>query len=255
MGNLFQYLQEKVVFLPVTLPADHEFIFENDFEEYFWETPHGGRINAVHFKTAAPKGAILYLHGNAGNLERWGKIAAEFTEFGYDILVPDYRGYGKSVGPRNEEFLFSDVQFCYDFLKENFGEECITVYGRSLGGAFATKIAADNRPAKVILEAAFFNLQDMASRWIPYSATEKISPKMTYHFLSDQYIKKTEAPLYHFHGTKDFVVPLKSGKKLFDMLKKSKPHTKKKFIEISGGSHEDLATFEIYKNELRKILD
>ncbi|AZI23024.1 alpha/beta fold hydrolase [Chryseobacterium taklimakanense] len=254
MSKIFQYLQEKVVFLPVKLPEDFEYSFDCAFEEYFFDTPNEGKINAVHFKIQKPKGVILYFHGNSDNLVRWGKIASDLTGFGYDVFVPDYRHYGKSTGPRNEEYLFSDAQFCYNFLKKQYGEENITVYGRSLGGAFAVKMAADNEPKKLILEATFFNLQDIVNRWLPNSATEKISPKMTYHFHSNKNILEVNCPLYHFHGDKDFVVPINSGKKLFETLHTEKPELEKKFIEIKGGSHDDLSKFEEFQNELNRIL-
>ncbi|MGZ5189159.1 MAG: alpha/beta hydrolase, partial [Kaistella sp.] len=135
-----------------------------------------------------------------------------------------------------------------------YGEENIIVYGRSLGGTFAIKMAADNEPQKLILEATFYNLQDMASRWIPYAATEKISPKMTYHFQSDKNILDVNCPVYHFHGDKDFVVPVNSGKKLFEVLAEKKPELEKKFILIKGGSHDDLAKFDLYNTEMKLIL-
>lgn len=254
MGNLLQYFQEKVVFLPVVLPEHHEFSFEKNFEEYLWETPFEGKINVLHFKIKSPKGVIVYFHGNSDNLHRWGKIAAEFTDFDYDVLVLDYRGYGKSSGPRNEEYLNSDSQFAFDFAKENYGEENIIIYGRSLGGAFATKIAADNQPKAVILECTFFSLQDIVNRWLPKQVTNRVSPTMTYHFLSHENISKVKVPLYHFHGTKDFVVPLKSGKKLFEVFKKTQPEVSKKFIEIPGGGHDDLVNFEEFKTEIKEIL-
>lgn len=254
MSKIFQYLQEKVVFLPVKLPEDFEYSFDCAFEEYFFDTPNEGKINAVHFKIQKPKGVILYFHGNSDNLVRWGKIASDLTGFGYDVFVPDYRHYGKSTGPRNEKYLFSDAQSCYDFLKKQYGEENITVYGRSLGGAFAVKMAADNEPKKLILEATFFNLQDIVNRWLPNSATEKISPKMTYHFHSNKNILEVNCPLYHFHGDKDFVVPINSGKKLFETLHTEKPELEKKFIEIKGGSHDDLSKFEEFHTELNRIL-
>ena len=77
---------------------------------------------------------------------------------------------------------------------------------------------------------------------------------MTYHFLSHEHITKVKVPLYHFHGTKDFVVPLKSGKKLFEIFKKSQPEIPKKFIEIPGGGHDDLVNFEEFKSEIKEIL-
>ena len=254
MSELLKYFQEKVVFLPVILPHDHTYDFENDFEEYLWDTPYEGKINALHFKIENPKGVIAYFHGNADNLHRWGKIAVDFTKFGYDVLVMDYRGYGKSSGPRNEEYLYSDAQFFYDFAKENYGENKIIVYGRSLGGAFATKIAGENQPKMVILESTFYNLQDIVNRWLPGKVTDKVSPKMTYHFLSNQNILKVKVPLYHFHGTKDSVVPLKSGKKLFEVFEKEHPKIPKKFIEIKGGTHEDLINYDEFIEEMKKIL-
>ena len=254
MSDILKYIQKKVDFLPVVLPVHHEFDFEKNFEEYLWETPFEGKINVLHFKIKNPKGIIVYFHGNSDNLHRWGKIAADFTDFEYDVLVLDYRGYGKSSGPRNEEYLNSDSQFVFDFAKENYGEENIVVYGRSLGGAFATKIAADNHPKAVILECTFFSLQDIVNRWLPKQVTNRVSPTMTYHFLSHENISKVKVPLYHFHGTKDFVVPLKSGKKLFEVFKKSQPEIFKKFIEIPGGGHDDLVNFEEFKTEIKKIL-
>ena len=78
---------------------------------------------------------------------------------------------------------------------------------------------------------------------------------MTYHFLSNENIVKVKVPIYHFHGTKDFVVPVKSGKKLFEIFEKEKPEIPKKFIEIIGGSHQDLNDFEEFRIELKKILE
>lgn len=253
MAEILKYFQEKVVFLPVSLPKHHEFNFDKEFEEYFWETPFEGKINALNFKIENPKGVIVYYHGNSDNLHRWGKIAHGYTQFGYDILVMDYRGYGKSSGPRNENFLYSDAQFCYDFAKKMYCEKNIVVYGRSLGGAFAIQIAANNHPKAIILEATFYNLQDVVNRWLPKKVTDKISPTMTYHFLSNEVISQVEVPLYHFHGTKDNIVPLKSGKKLFEVFENSQPKIDKKFIEIDGGGHSDLSKNKVFLSELKSI--
>lgn len=255
MSEILKYFQEKVVFLPVSLASDHQYVFDGDFEEYLWETKYDGLINTLHFKIKNPKGVIVYYHGNADNLERWGKIAIEFTKFGFDVLVMDYRGYGKSSGPRNEKYLYSDAQYCYNFAIKKYGEENTIVYGRSLGGAFATKISSDNNPKAIILEATFFNLQDVVNQWLPKRVTDRISPTMTYHFLSNENIVKITAPLFHIHGTKDSLVPLKSGKKLFDIFKKAQPKIIKKFIEIPGANHDDLMSYKEFTNEITEIFN
>ncbi|MFC6268536.1 alpha/beta hydrolase [Frigoriflavimonas asaccharolytica] len=255
MSKILQYLQEKVVFLPIKLDSNYEYFFDKNFKELNFETSNNGNINALHFTVENSKGVILYFHGNAGNLVRWGKEASAFTDFRYDILVMDYRSYGKSTGPKSEKILFEDAQFCYDYLKKIYRENQIIVYGISLGGAFAAKIASENSPKKVILECTFCNLQDMAARWIPEYATQKIKPKMTYIFESDKYIQKIKVPLYIFHGTKDVVVPIESGKKLFENFEKSQPQIEKKFIEIENGNHSDLHTFDLYQREMKTILE
>ena len=55
-------------------------------------------LSAILFHADSSKGVIFYLHGNTGNLEKWGKLAAVYTRLHYDILMFDYRGYGKSEG-------------------------------------------------------------------------------------------------------------------------------------------------------------
>lgn len=254
MSKILRYLQEKIVFLPVKLSQGYTYAFPYSFEEYLLKTPYKGLINALHFKVKNPRGVLLYFHGNADNLVRWGEIAGGFTAFDYDVFVMDYRGFGKSSGPRNEEFLYSDAQFCYDFLKREYGEKEITVFGRSLGGTFATRVAADNQPKNVILEATFYNLEDVVARWISQRAMQKISNRLAYHFESDLYIKNVEVPLYHFHGDKDLIVPINSGKKLFTTFEQAHPELPKKFIKIHGGTHDDLEKFDLFKNEISKIL-
>lgn len=255
MPELLKYLQEKVVFLPSVLDESHVFDFKSPFEEHFWDTDFEGRINCIHFKTENPKGVIVYYHGNADNLARWGTIAEKLTRFSYDVLVMDYRGYGKSSGPRNEQYLYADAQATYDFARKNYGEANTVLYGRSLGGAFAVKTGAQNQPKQVILEAAFYNLQDVVNRWLPVKVTDRVSPRMTYHFLSNQNIEGLNVPLYQFHGSLDKIVPVSSGRKLFDLYRELQPDIEMKFIEIPEAGHDDLADFVLYQETLNNILE
>lgn len=253
MPDFFKYLQEKVVFLPAALDTSHTFDFETPFEEYFWETPFGGKISCIHFKTTNPVGVIVYYHGNSDNLARWGSIAEKLTKFSYDVLVMDYRGYGKSSGPRNEEYLYSDAQATYDFARKNYGENNTVIYGRSLGGAFAVKSGAQNQPKMVILEAAFYNLQDVVNRWLPVQVTDRVAPRMRYHFLSNQNIQHLHVPLYQFHGSLDKIVPVSSGRKLFEYYSELRPDVEKQFIEIKEAGHDDLADFPLYRETLKTV--
>src|SRR5690606_6024547 len=103
---------------------EHKFLFNQEFEERFIELQDGKMLHGLLFTTEDPKGIILYLHGNAGSLDGWGGVAPTFTNLGYDIFIPDYRGYGKSEGAvAGESQLYDDMQRVYDHIKIDYTEE------------------------------------------------------------------------------------------------------------------------------------
>ena len=149
VGTTLYLLQEKFLFLPEVLPQEYEYNLTYNYDEYFLDTPNSGVINTLHIKANNPKGAILYFHGNAGNLKRWSEVAEYFVAMNYDVYIMDYRTYGKSKGVLSEVALYKDAQECYNHLKQFWNEHDIVVYGRSLGSAMATKIASTNNPKKL----------------------------------------------------------------------------------------------------------
>ncbi|NND80447.1 MAG: alpha/beta hydrolase, partial [Maribacter sp.] len=120
---MLYFLQEKLIFLPTRLPNDFEYSFTHDFEEINLKTEDGYNLNAIHFKQVKSKGLILYFHGNAGNLSRWGDITSFFVEKDFDVLVMDYRTYGKSTGKLSEEALHDDAQLFYDYAMKQYDED------------------------------------------------------------------------------------------------------------------------------------
>ena len=161
--GLLHVFQEKIIFLPEPINKEYVYQFPFDFEEVNLKTKDNQTINALHIKAENPKGIILYFHGNQGNLIRWGEITSYFTQFKYDVFVIDYRGYGKSTGVFNETQMYNDALLSYNYVKKQFPEDKIIVYGRSLGTTFATKVASENKPKHVILEAPFYNLHHVSS--------------------------------------------------------------------------------------------
>jgi len=235
--------QEKLIFRPTKLTIDYTYTFSQPFDELFIEAKDGALLNAIHFKAEKPKGIILYFHGNAGDLSRWGEITSFFTKLEYDVLIMDYRTYGKSTGQLSEENLFNDAQLFYNYALKLFSEDNIIVYGRSIGSTFAGFVASANNPRKLILEAPFYNLEDIVAKRIPVFPIKYL---LNYQFPTDKLITSVKCPIIIFHGTKDGVVPFYSGEKL------SKIRTKNKviFIPIPGGGHNDLSDFDIYNERL-----
>lgn len=246
MVSALYLLQEKMIFRPTSLQPEYVFKFDQPFEELFLETDNEGTIiNALHFKLKAPKGVVLYFHGNAGNLSRWGVIASELTKYNYDVLVMDYRTYGKSTGILSEDGLYNDAQHCYEYLV-GLGYSNIVVYGRSLGTAVALNVASKNKVSHVILETPFYSIVDVAKKRFPIFPVEKL---IKYHFPNFESIEEVNSAMTIIHGTSDRVVPIKSAIKLFESAPKQT-----KFISVEQASHNNLSDFETYWQSIDGIL-
>jgi pimeloyl-ACP methyl ester carboxylesterase len=245
--SLVVYLvQEKFIFKPEKLPQDFSYKYDAPFEELFFDVAPGIRINGLHFYCKEPKGVILYLHGNSRSIKGWGKFARDFYRYQYDVVLVDYRGFGKSTGKRSEKDLLSDIQFVYDSLRKNHAEHDILVYGRSLGSGFATKIAADNMPRYLILDAPYFSFIKVVERFTPFLPHRFL---LRYHLRTDKWIRKVNCHTYILHGTRDKLIPIRHSEKLQQL----NPH-KITLIRIHGGGHNNLPSFHEYHNFLRDIL-
>ncbi len=238
--------QDKLIFFPENIPRSYKFPFNAPFEEVFLPTPDGAEIHALHFRAKAPKGVILYFHGNAGSLRSWGFVAEELLLFQYDVLMIDYRGFGKSTGHRTEAALHQDAQLAYNYLTKQYPEDKIIVFGRSIGTGVAVPLAAQNKPRSLILETPFYNFAEIAKTHYPFLP---VSLLLKYTFRSDKYITKVPCPTYILHGTADNIVPYASGKKLAQLA-----GGKAQLITIPGGGHNDLSHFGAYQQAISAIL-
>ena len=244
---LLFFLQDYFMFKPEKLPEDFNFHYDNqEIEEYNVETRDGAVINGLRFKTQNPKGVVFYLKGNSKSMKGWGKFAVDFTRHGYDVIMVDYRGFGKSTGKRTQKAVKRDLQVIYNKIKENVAEKYIVLYGRSLGSGFATKLASMNHPRMLILDAPYYSLSKVAKRYLPFMPLSVLIkfPMPTYKWL--QYV---QCPVHIIHGTDDKLIPFKTSVK----LSKIKPKLTT-LHSIIGGGHKNLNTFESYHKILEEII-
>ena len=244
---MLYFFQEKLIFLPSKLPQDYSYSFALPHEEFNLETSDGAVLNGLHFKNEVPKGVILYFHGNAGDLSRWGEIALYFVEKQYDVVIMDYRTYGKSTGKLSPDVLFSDAQLFYNYTLEHYKENEVSLYGRSLGTGIATQLASKNKPKQLILETPFYSLLDVAQSMFPILP---VSLFLKYKLPSFEFIQQVSCPISIFHGTSDSVVPYQSGKKLYEAIQ----NTNKLFFKIEGGNHNNLISFSEYHAGIEQVL-
>lgn len=247
IGASLYFLQEKILFLPTTLAQDYQYDFRYPYEELFFETADDVSINAIHFKVENPKGVILYFHGNAGDLSRWGIVGEHFVSLNYDVLIMDYRGYGKSTGKLSEQGFYNDAEYCYDYLLKSYSEEDILVYGRSLGTGVATYIASKHKPKQLILETPYYSILDVAKLRFPIFP---VTALLRYEFPSNEFITTVNCPILMFHGTNDKVIPYSSAQKLESVA----PQDQMSFVTIEGGGHNNLISFDMYKEGIKALL-
>lgn len=241
------FYQEQLIFFPRKLSTDFNFSFETTYEEIRIPVEGDETLSGLWFKQDSSKGLVFYLHGNAGALDGWGNLAPIYLQFGYDIFLLDYRGYGKSTGNiYSEAQFFKDVQEAYNWAKTNYSEENITVVGYSVGTGSAAYLAAHNPIQQLILQAPYYSLIDMMQHH--YSIIPTFLLK--YRFETYQYLPQVNAPITIFHGNQDAVIPYNSSTRLIELLKPSD-----RLIPLPNAGHNGMNNNPKYVSELAKLLD
>jgi hypothetical protein len=238
-----------MLFKPEKLDKDFEFAYKNQqIEEYNLETRDGAIINCLRFiPKGESKGVVLYLKGNSKSIKGWGKFAVDFTRHNYNVIMVDYRGFGKSTGRRSQKAIKRDLQVVYNKIKEQTTEDRMIIYGRSLGSGFATKLASTNHPRLLILDAPYYSLTKVAARYLPFMP---FSVLMKYPLPTYKWIKYVQCPIHIIHGTNDKLIPFKTSIKL------SKVNPKlTKLHSVIGGGHKNLNNFESYHAMLDEIIN
>jgi uncharacterized protein len=237
------FYQDKLIFQSVGLDKDYQFEFTSPFEELWITTEDNVQINALYFKTDKPvQGVILYFHGNADNLQRWGQYAGDFTSLGYDVLMVDYRGFGKSTGKPNEQNLYIDAEYIWQWAHKKYNYDKWVIYGRSLGASVASYLASKTDPDLLGLETPFDDLNGASfASLIPF--------KLKYKFANKSHLKNVTCKKFIYHGTQDWVVPLSSALRLKPLL-----NDQDQMVIVPNAGHKNLRKFDLYHKKLRDLL-
>ncbi len=244
-GIIFS-IQDRYIFQRQIL--DSGYTFSHPAEELNIPSSEAITLNALLFKSPdTTKGLILYFHGNRHSLERWGRYAADLKDLGYDILMVDYRGYGKSSGIPSETGLYKDAEAVYGWAKKNYPDVPLIYYGRSLGTGVATHLATKYLPQKLVLETPFDELKNVVPIYFRFLL--HILP-LRHSFLNNDRISKITCPILILHGNQDHIVPLSSALGLKPLLKPTDV-----FVIVPGGRHNNLLRLEEGKRAVTAFLN
>jgi fermentation-respiration switch protein FrsA (DUF1100 family) len=190
------------------------------------------------------RATLIFSHGNGGNISHRLDKLKIFHDLALNVLLYDYRGYGKSEGSPNEKGFYADVEAAYDFVvnDKKIPADQIIAYGESLGGPVAAHLAANNKVQLLILESTFTNLEDMARLHMPLLAG---LAKSKFDTLAD--VAKMKSPVLVLHSPNDEIVPYAQGQKLFASI-----NTPKQFVILQGDHNNG---FWKSKNTYMKGLD
>jgi len=239
--------QVGMVFQTSQLSKDYQFDFQQKFEEINITSFDGIKLNGLLFEAEKSKGLIFYLHGNAGTLETWGKIAKIYTRLGYDIFILDYRSFGKSEGEiENEEQLNKDVSVVYKTLTKRYPENKIIITGYSIGSGLATILASENHPKALILQSPYYSFTELSSsrvRFFPDFMKK-------FHLETFRYLPKVKAPIYIFHGTDDQLISCSNSVRLNKLL-----DFKGHFYALKDQGHIGMNENNDFQKQLKLILE
>lgn len=239
--------QVGMVFQSASLSKEYQFDYQSQFEEINIKSFDGVNLNGLLFKADKSKGLVFYLHGNAGTLETWGKIAKIYTKLGYDIFILDYRSFGKSEGEiENEEQLNKDIAIVYKTLKKRYPENKIIITGYSIGSGLAAILASGSKPKALILQSPYYSFTELSSGRVPFF------PDFMKKFQLEtyKYLPKIKVPIYIFHGKEDQLIPYENSVRLSKTLK-SNGH----FYPLNDQGHIGMNENNDFQNQLQNILE
>ncbi len=250
---LAYFLQDYMVYHPtgdiIMTPADISLQY-SEFNIVPDKLRPDEKINGWYIPANKNKGTILFLHGNARNISYRCDSIKLINDAGYNCLVFDYRGYGKSGGEASEENIYRDSLCAWTYLTETLKTkpETIIIHGRSLGGGAASWLAGKTNPAGLVLESTFTSMPDIAQDKI-FFAPVKFFCRNKFDTINR--LDKFSFPVLFVHSKDDNLIDYSHGQKLF-----ARYNGPKKMIAISGDHNTGFISSGLnYYLPLKKFYD
>jgi len=209
-----------------------------EYEEIYLTTEDGVRIQGWFVPADRARSTLLFCHGNGGNISHRLESIAQFRELGLSVFIFDYHGYGLSEGKPGEEKTYMDADAAWKYLTAERGisPDSIIIFGRSLGGAVAIRLARRYRAGALIVESSFTSVPEVARHYYPLLPV-KLLARFQYNSLD--HIRHIDVPILFIHSPDDDVIPYKFGRRLFEAAGEPK-----QFLEINGSHNDGFLTSE-----------
>ncbi|MDP3619931.1 MAG: alpha/beta fold hydrolase [Ramlibacter sp.] len=243
------FRQERLLFEPVPLPAEQPLTTDADVHESWIDVP-GARLSAAHLKLPNPRGVVFFLHGNSGNLRDCVTELDAFREVNFDVVMFDYRGYGKSSGCiASEEQLRADVSTVWAAFASQYEGKPVVISGQSLGTALAAGLAAElceagKAPALTYLVSPYSSMSELADELYPWVPRQVLR----YPLHTAKHAARLSGKLMLIHGDKDELIGIHHS----HALRTAAPAAQ--FLCVEGAGHGDVHKFPSFRKALSGAL-
>lgn len=236
--------QERLLFHPEPLPAEHRFAFGDDVHETTVSVD-GAELSALHLERPGARGLVFFLHGNGGNLDGWFSNAQFYRDVGFDVFMIDYRGYGKSTGSiESEAQLHADVRAAYELIAPRYAGRPIVIQGRSLGTGLAAALALEVDPALTVLVSPYRSILAMSDQLYPFIPFAIVR----YPLRTEAFVPAIEGPVLMLHGEQDELIPVAHA----EAILAAAPTVQ--LLRIPGAGHDDVHASALYRAALGAAL-
>lgn len=191
-----------------------------------------------------PAPAVICFHGNAELIDSAVDSVHDWRRRGYAVLLPEYRGYGRSGGQPSQAALTEDAVRFYDILaaRPDIDPERILFHGRSIGGGIACQLAAVRPPAAMVLESTFTSAAS-------FTWSLGAPPFLARHpFRSDRILPTLDRPVLFLHGIQDDIVPIAHSRTLHRLTPGSA------LVELDGGHNDFPRDARLYRAAIDAFL-
>lgn len=231
-----RWFEHAVTFQPVRYDARLGWKQPTEATDVWLTTSDGLKLHGWFFSThSAPAVAtIIFFHGNGGNISNVGWVGQLLSSRGFNVLLLDYRGYGRSEGDvADEQGLYADAEAAYQYVTQTRGvaPESLVLYGQSLGTAVAADLASRKKCAALILESGFSSASDLAATVLPL-LPRRLHFLSRNRFESAQKLAGVKCPVLITHGEPDYTIPKEHAQRLF-----AAANEPKKLLIFPGAGH------------------
>jgi fermentation-respiration switch protein FrsA (DUF1100 family) len=213
------------------------------------QTEDGVRLHGWAVPRQGAGAWVLHCHGNGGNISGRLDLVKLLHDLGCNVLVFDYRGYGRSQGRPSEEGLRRDAEAAWRYLTQTLGIPSgqIVLMGESLGGGVAARLAARHRPAGLILQSTFTSAVDLGAEVYPFLPVRLLC---RHRYPVAEYVRSLDCPKLILHSPQDEIVPVRHGRRLFEVAAEPR-----QWLEIQGGHNQSyLERGPDYRQALRGFI-